>query len=745
MKNNHLKAVILTLALLLVVAFSGLRAQNNELANFKVLKSSGEIPLDFRQWVSEKYKIQKQQINKKDARWSRKAHHRFILESNFFLNEVLLSGDVLFNDPVTVYINKVAEVLLKDEPVLRNKLRFYAVKSPAVNAFATDQGLIFVNIGLIAQLENEAQLAFVLAHEITHYIKKHTLSLYLETEQINKGKGDYNRYSYDDRLFARHFRSREMENEADEVGMALYEKTAYSLKTVNGVFDVLLYAHLPFDELPFAMESIETKYYKIPEEYILKEIKSISVAEDVDDSESTHPNIKKRREKMITFIESRSDEGRSAFINPKEEFYFVRNLARFESLSQYMFARDYGNAFYNAFVLKKEFPDNPFVNRVFAASLYSLAKYHTQKKIGEVLTRHAKVEGQAQQIYHLFRQMKPNELAVVALYQCFKAHRQNPSDTYLKSVTEDLMADVQFKHKMNLSDFRRQPVMAGDTAEPLTDEPQGKYDRIRQSRKQSKDKEKIYDAFIELFQDPAFEPMFKSVASKSSGMDSDDDDTETASQRKARLKREDEIRKKGYSLGINKIVVVDPVYYIVDQTRKESLRMIDSEQAIQEYKENITNNARAMGLNARMLDTKNFKPGDINDFVYFSLLNDWLYERRRHDETTIIPYASIHVTELTEYFQTPYFVWSAAVSIKDRTTFTSGDCMACMSIYLIPIVIIRHLTPEFLTKYYFMLVDINTGEPIMIQRKEFNYKDWGDISNSTIYDILHQIKRKPRK
>jgi len=73
-----------------------------------------------------------------------------------------MSGRVLFGDPVSEYVNTVADKLLENEPELRSKLRFYCLKSNVTNAFATNQGMIFVTLGLIAQLENEAQLAQVL-------------------------------------------------------------------------------------------------------------------------------------------------------------------------------------------------------------------------------------------------------------------------------------------------------------------------------------------------------------------------------------------------------------------------------------------------------------------------------------------------------------------------------------------------------------------------------------------------------
>ena len=51
--------------------------------------------------------------------------------------------------------------------------RFGILNSPNVNAFAAPDGYIFVTKGLLRRLNNEAELAGVIAHEIGHVIKRH--------------------------------------------------------------------------------------------------------------------------------------------------------------------------------------------------------------------------------------------------------------------------------------------------------------------------------------------------------------------------------------------------------------------------------------------------------------------------------------------------------------------------------------------------------------------------------------------
>ena len=51
---------------------------------------------------------------------------------------------------------------------------FTVLATPTVNAFALPGGYIYVTRGLLAHLDNEAQLAVVLGHEIGHVLGQHS-------------------------------------------------------------------------------------------------------------------------------------------------------------------------------------------------------------------------------------------------------------------------------------------------------------------------------------------------------------------------------------------------------------------------------------------------------------------------------------------------------------------------------------------------------------------------------------------
>jgi len=53
------------------------------------------------------------------------------------------------------------------------EFRFFVVEDPEINAASLPDGTLLINTGLLGALENEAQLAFILSHEMAHVLQVH--------------------------------------------------------------------------------------------------------------------------------------------------------------------------------------------------------------------------------------------------------------------------------------------------------------------------------------------------------------------------------------------------------------------------------------------------------------------------------------------------------------------------------------------------------------------------------------------
>ncbi len=137
------------------------------------------------------------------------------------------------------YVNKVGLSIARycDRPNI--PYHFAVLNSDEANAFACPGGYIFVTLGLVKLIKNEAELAGVLAHEIAHVTEKHALTT-IRRNRVLQGIGKITITAMQkdpkiinqltslttDVLFNRGV-DREMEFEADRKGTEYAYRTGY--------------------------------------------------------------------------------------------------------------------------------------------------------------------------------------------------------------------------------------------------------------------------------------------------------------------------------------------------------------------------------------------------------------------------------------------------------------------------------------------------------------------------------------
>jgi predicted Zn-dependent protease len=82
--------------------------------------------------------------------------------------------DAIFTDPyVSQYFQRVCSRIQKAAGTSPVPLTFSLVYSDSLNAFAVPGGYIYLNTGTINSLDNEGQMAAIVAHEIAHITSRH--------------------------------------------------------------------------------------------------------------------------------------------------------------------------------------------------------------------------------------------------------------------------------------------------------------------------------------------------------------------------------------------------------------------------------------------------------------------------------------------------------------------------------------------------------------------------------------------
>jgi predicted Zn-dependent protease len=151
----------------------------------------------------------------------------------------------LYQDPeIENYLNQIAEKLQTHSISPDISFQIKVIKDPKLNAFALPNGAIYIHTGVIARMENEAQLAALLAHEMTHCTHRHSLktlrSIKGRTQVTSATVGELAQLlGITGSIASINGYRRELETEADRVGLDLAAKANYDPKEVLKLFELL--------------------------------------------------------------------------------------------------------------------------------------------------------------------------------------------------------------------------------------------------------------------------------------------------------------------------------------------------------------------------------------------------------------------------------------------------------------------------------------------------------------------------
>lgn len=106
---------------------------------------------------------------------------------NYVPSQQSQGGQYVVDPGLTAYVNQVGKKLAAVSDMPNLPYEFVVLNNDIPNAWAMPGGKLAINRGLLVQLEDEAQLAAVLGHEIVHAAARHGASA--KTQQMVVGAG----------------------------------------------------------------------------------------------------------------------------------------------------------------------------------------------------------------------------------------------------------------------------------------------------------------------------------------------------------------------------------------------------------------------------------------------------------------------------------------------------------------------------------------------------------------------------
>lgn len=713
--------------------------------NYTPMKCSGQIPEDFK---TELAKLVDQEKSKKSSsRIDKKREVEFAELSNHQLNSILYSGRVLYGDAMTNYVNSVADVVLKKEPELRKKVRFYVLKNTDLNAYSTQRGIIFVSLGLLAQIESEAQLAFIICHEVVHFRNNHNLASYKKRKEIVTGRNA----SISDRLESMMDYSKENELEADKEGLKLFMKSEYGTKEINNLFDVLLYSYLPFDEIPFDSTYFNLQPgYVLPSKYFIDAIGDITAEEDVSDSMSTHPNIKKRRLAVQKLLENKNNDAGPSFILSKEEFLKIQRAARCELAIIHLQEGETEDALYAAYLLEKLYGKNKFSDKIVCSALYMMAKQKTHNEDGFQRSKRSRrgntdkeledeywknVEGQSQAVYYFSYSIPSKELSILSAAKSFDYYKTYNEKFFLdrfNSSVYDLVNSYDLNKENFRSEFKLNDTATADTVKVSEDSDVklskiSKLKKIKASQTVKADKSTdnyFRNAIIRYYNDSTLNSSFEYYVDEKSKKEKLE---ESDNYIRYNEEKEKVIARHGEGHNIKKFVMINPMYsrYITRSTyynytfynykiKDPSLSPLQEENIERSLVDYLNTYAKKLDIDLNMVGVSNQREINTEMFNDYQQMMSWFSERVSVGTMGAYMYNDQYMEKYINEFGYMGFCYVSNVNKSLEVVFILFD--------------IRSGGSKFLYEK-----DVKKGKP------------QGVYSKMMLYDILHQISQKPHR
>ncbi|MFT7343674.1 MAG: putative Zn-dependent protease [Lentimonas sp.] len=739
MTKHSMKALLS----LIILLFSGLGFSQTDFNNYQSLISQGTVPNDFstltRQKVQDDIKNGTSELNNSDKKI-------FFEGVHYGVDQLLHSGLVTYNDPISNYVSEVADKLLESNPELRAKLRFYILKSNVANALSTDQGIVFFTTGLISQLVNEAQLAYILAHEITHYTEHHVV----ETFEYKKDNRKINKQIEQLSIY-----SKEKEYEADVKGIKLYHEVGYSKSYIEPTFDVLLYSYLPIDEIEFKSDYFNTEQCYIPQENFTTDKFDIKASEDIDDSRSSHPNVKNRKEKAIEASEKYADWGDASNFLGQERFNEIRKLARYERVRTDVLNGQFARALYTIYVLEQENPESYYLKRMKAQSWLGLAQYKISSEYNSTLVDKSDWEGESSGLYYFLKKLSIKELGPLSLRIVEDIRLKFPDKKEIELIQKRLLNEL-FNDELKLEDYFSYNFQTGvvkfdeslkakedEVDEEKKEEKLSKYDKIKQKRDKSNidnfDSTKYY---LYLLSDIIETDFFKEELA---AYEDDKEETEkdeayinglSKREKKRELERRESLPENSGTIE-GKILIVEPIGSLY---KKNGINHKKSDNFEEKVIGAIGEGARSIGIDHEVITKRDLKGKSSDEFNDKSILTALLSQAANTEDVVCFPVDYDLLQDIKARYNTTKIMFT---SVEHSYTY-KFPTMILASVLFPPIAIFYGPLPFMKgnsTTISVAVLDLEKGD--FENGGRYYYKSTASQANltSNFYQVFHSLTK----
>ncbi|QNA44053.1 M48 family metalloprotease [Lacibacter sediminis] len=341
------------------------------------------------------------------------------------------------------YLQQVLGKIIKANPVLKaDELRIFFTRDWWPNAYSMGDGSIAINAGLVIHMHNEAELAFVLCHELAHYHKSHTLQsvdnyvTVTNSSEFQKKLKELSKKEYSvnaeleklslNLIFNSRHHSRSKETEADLQAFSFFKNTGYDANGIVSLLQLLdtvdkatvftklnVQTMLNFESYPFKKKWIQEEsaiFSKINTQTTEEKAKEI-------DSFKTHPDCTVRIAALKDSVASQS--AGNSFLVDENYFQKLKEELMLEMIEHtYQSGNVSRNIYYNLLLLQQQKYTN-LAAYLIARDLNKLYEQQKNHKAGLLLdTENKFYSDDYNQLLRLLNRIRLDEMAQLTRSFC---------------------------------------------------------------------------------------------------------------------------------------------------------------------------------------------------------------------------------------------------------------------------------------------------------------------------------------
>jgi len=355
---------------------------------------------------------------------------------------------------VNNYLQSIVKKIIAANPKLqKTDARIVFTRDDWPNAVSMGDGSIAINGGLVVFLNNEAELAFVICHELSHYYLDHTnkqikkiVDVYNSedfTKEVKRlSKQEYGAgKEFDDLMkkmaFGSRRHSRENEAEADKQAFLFLRNTGYDcnqiiscLQLLNNIDDSSIYrpfvpeATLNFEEYPFKKKWIQNESVLFGR-MTTNEMSPLSKKEK--DSLKTHPDCEVRISLLQDSVKKVSG-GKKFLVD--ENFFNQLKQDFFPEITEQEFNKDNlaKNLYYSLLMLQNEAYSSLAVYSI-SRDMNILFQRQKDHKLGDIEKETRTYPADYNLLLRMIDRWRLDEIASINYYFCKKYEMKMTGDT----------------------------------------------------------------------------------------------------------------------------------------------------------------------------------------------------------------------------------------------------------------------------------------------------------------------------